>query len=534
MQDSSAMSVFRRLVTYPRDVLETGRVFLADTWQSVRGAYLAESGLHRGVFLSLLAAGSAIRAWFAVTRTMGYDESVTFLSYASNPFSIALSRYSAPNNHLLNTALVRVSYLLFGISPLAVRLPALLAGIGIIPAAYSLFRALYNKNAALLAMGLVAAASFLIEYSAEGRGYSLVTLCFLVLLILANNLRKRWNTFVSLACAVITALMLYTIPVGVYPAVVIGVWLLLSWWIERPFRITFILVRDSLIAIVLSVFLTVSLYLPVVMRSGLDSLTQNVWVRPKEWDAFVRFSAMWLPDTWQAFNAAIPTWITLGILVAFAVALILNRRISDAKLPVAGVAVIILPILVLAQRVAPYARTWLFLLPLYLGMAAAGIVFGLNRVGRYLSGRVLEGLLLGVPVLAALFLGTAVYLKQSTEFWGYDDAITLGAEQVALIVGKDIHQDDAILTLGIDFPSIKFYIEEHYGLDAGNYVNWTQILRGGVSPQRLFIVLIRTGGQLEGTPEETISTRWLNPADYDIAPQPVLVGDLAIFTANRK
>ena len=37
--------------------------------------------------------------------------------------------YTAPNNHILHTAMVRASYLVFGDSPPALRLPALLAGI---------------------------------------------------------------------------------------------------------------------------------------------------------------------------------------------------------------------------------------------------------------------------------------------------------------------------------------------------------------------------------------------------------------------
>ena len=56
------------------------------------------------------------------------------------------------------------------------RLPALIAGILLIPATYLLFRVISNNLAALLSSALVAVSSPLIEFSTNARGYTTVTL----------------------------------------------------------------------------------------------------------------------------------------------------------------------------------------------------------------------------------------------------------------------------------------------------------------------------------------------------------------------
>src|ERR1043166_4190289 len=52
--------------------------------------------------------GAALRAMY-LAQPMRYDESVTYLDYASQPWATALGSYTYPNNHVLHTALVKVA-----------------------------------------------------------------------------------------------------------------------------------------------------------------------------------------------------------------------------------------------------------------------------------------------------------------------------------------------------------------------------------------------------------------------------------------
>ena len=73
--------------------------------------------------LALTLGGAGLRLAF-LFQPMVHDEAVTYVYFASRPLGFALSYYPFPNNHLLNTLLVKASTGIFGNSPPALRLPA--------------------------------------------------------------------------------------------------------------------------------------------------------------------------------------------------------------------------------------------------------------------------------------------------------------------------------------------------------------------------------------------------------------------------
>jgi len=91
-----------------------------------------------------------LRVPLLLHQPMRHDEANTFSELASRPLYYALSIYSAPNNHLLHTLLVHLSYSLFGNYPWAIRLPAFVAGLLLIPVSYAAAHILYGYDAAPL------------------------------------------------------------------------------------------------------------------------------------------------------------------------------------------------------------------------------------------------------------------------------------------------------------------------------------------------------------------------------------------------
>src|SRR5512139_2592793 len=126
-----------------------------------------------GFFLRLL----------VINRSIDYDKAYTFLNFASKSFKYILADYSAPNNHILHTILVGIASRLFGGEPWAVRLPAFLAGTLIVPVMYLTARRFFSRPQALGAAALLAVTPVLIDYSVNGRGY---TMLFLFALLLTN------------------------------------------------------------------------------------------------------------------------------------------------------------------------------------------------------------------------------------------------------------------------------------------------------------------------------------------------------------
>ena len=121
---------------------------------------------------------------------MVHDEAYTYVTFSRSLF-LAISDYSKPNNHILHSILVYFSTRIFGKAAWAVRLPALLAGVLLVPASYWLASRLYDRWTALGTAFLVAWFPPLVVYSNVARGYSMVALFTLITLALGDHVLFR-------------------------------------------------------------------------------------------------------------------------------------------------------------------------------------------------------------------------------------------------------------------------------------------------------------------------------------------------------
>jgi uncharacterized membrane protein len=210
---------------------------------------------------------------------IAFDEAHTFITYASKPLSEALSTYSAPNNHLFHTLLVHL-LTRFSSAEAVIRIPAFGAGVAVVLAAYWLGRRLYSRDAGLLAAALTAGSSALIEYSTNARGYTLLTLFTLLLFVNATFIFEGGSWRRCATYALIAALGAYTLPIMLYPFAGISIWLAIMLRRSGQTRRLITLVGT----VILTGILTVLLYVPVLLRSGAESVIGNAFVQPLDWE----------------------------------------------------------------------------------------------------------------------------------------------------------------------------------------------------------------------------------------------------------
>lgn len=336
-------------------------------------------GRHRGpgraelaVVAAITVAGAVLRARY-LSQPMRYDEAFTYLAYASQPLAKGLARYDYPNNHLLHTLLVHVTTTVFGNHPWSIRLPAYAAGVALAPAWWWAVRGLYPGAAGLLTAGLVAGSSPLVEFSTNARGYMLVALDFALLVGVGVALLGRATPLRWAGLAVLVALGLWTIPVALFPAGAVAAWLGAEALARRPpgGRPRFLLGLG--LALVAAGCLTVLLYLPVLRGWGVDAVIGNRFVAPVGEAAFLRRLPGSLAAAWRLAVRDAPPALVLVLLAGVALGLAGHRRLGAQRVPLLPVAVGWCAALVLAQRVVPFTRVWLFLLPLAFGTAAAGL-----------------------------------------------------------------------------------------------------------------------------------------------------------------
>lgn len=168
-------------------------------------------------FALLLA--SVVRAPF-LSESLWYDEIAAFLGYGMHGPGAALGNYSTQANHILQTALTSISASALGVSEFSLRLPALVAGLGAIPAVWWLGREARAPVAARAAAIAVALMPIAVLASTEARGYAFMLLfAALASAAFLRALRTRsataWGMYALLAAlGVWSHLVTVCVPLG--------------------------------------------------------------------------------------------------------------------------------------------------------------------------------------------------------------------------------------------------------------------------------------------------------------------------------
>jgi hypothetical protein len=448
----------RRLAELAEAIYRSAALDIGLAARAGRRALVTDPLLHLGALGAIFLLGVLVRLEF-LFQPMRYDESGTYVHYASEPLYVGLTTYTAPNNHLLNTALVHVSTVVFGNHPWAIRLPAFMAGILLVPATYLAARIVYGRNAALVAAALVATSSVLIEYSTNARGYMGIALVFILMMALATYLCKSASQAAWTAFAILAALGFFTIPTMVYAFGAVMVWLAVSISAEGRRE----LLRARYVpATIAAAVLTLLLYAPVIATSGTSALIGNSFVKSRSWSYFAHHLPSSLGTTFARWHRDQPPAVWIALTIAFIIGLVLHRRLGLVKLPPAAGPLLFVPLLLLLQHVVPYERVWSFLLPIYLMTAAAGLVFVTRRLAawRHYS----AGVALLAVALCASLAGEAVASRGVAR--SEDTSTFRDAPKAAAFLEGYLRPGDRILVSPPADLILEYYLDAD-GLDAG-------------------------------------------------------------------
>jgi hypothetical protein len=475
----AVLAVRRRLAVLLAELGASTAAALSALGRGLASALTGEWWPHLAALGLVTAIAVAVRLEF-LFQPMRYDESVTYVHYASRPWYIALTTYTAPNNHVLHSLLAHVSTAVLGDEPWAIRLPALLAGILLVPATYVAARALYGRHAALVAAGLVAGSSVLVEYSTNARGYTLVALLFVLSLALATRLRSSWSPAEWLAFAALGALGLATVPVMLYAFGAVALWLALELW--RSDRR--LLGRRLLPSLVTAGAFTALFYAPIVASSGLDAVVSNEFVESLSWGTFTDRLSDSLATVAEQWHRDVPLALALVLAACFAAGVVFHRRLSATAFPPALVTLAWIAPVVVVQRVVPFERVWLFLVPLYLATAAAGVLFALRPVAARAGGE----RVLAVALSAALALALTGAAVASQAVYESDDTSTFrDGEEVTALLEAELGPGDKVLVAPPADAILEYWLLRR-GLDAAGLLYWDD-----PGTTRRFVVVVKEG-----------------------------------------
>jgi Dolichyl-phosphate-mannose-protein mannosyltransferase len=443
---------------------------------------------HRAALLLLCALGLGLRLHF-LWQPVRYDEAYTYIRFASKPLYIALADYGEPNNHLLNTLCVFASTRLFGNNLVALRLPALVAGMALIPLTYAAAAGSYGPAAALLAAALVASSSYFIEFSTNARGYSLFAVFFLLLVMAARHLVERrsepiaWTTFVVAA-----VLGIYALPSMVYPLGGVALWMWLSSWKIAGVRGSVNLLRRLTIAGLVVSLLSILMYVPSILFSGTEAIVANRWVQPLPWSRFAQIAPGEMATVWRRWQEGVPAAARWLCAAGAAFALAFHRRISRDPVPLVVPLLMCCILLSLALRVVAYPRTWIFVLLIYLMMAGAGLSRLVPAVPGLSSGQ-REHCQLLLAIALAVWLGRRV-VGTGSVYWSEETGSVQDADAIVEQLQQILRPGDRLLA---DAPASAVLAYKFRCC----FPQLERFLSAGGTPRRI-VGLVRTYDVLEG------------------------------------
>jgi 4-amino-4-deoxy-L-arabinose transferase-like glycosyltransferase len=394
------------------------------------------------------------------------DESYTYVVFAGRSIVHALTLYPAPNNHILHTAFVWISCRLFGNSLWAMRLPALLAGVALIPATYITAMRLAGRNAALFAAGLIAVSGPFVYFSVNARGYAQQAVLTVIMLYLAAELVEGAPAVYWALLSAAAAAGFWTAPTMLYSYLVVSFWLL--WAGGR------VVLRPMIIAGTITALTVAFLYMPVIVVAGPRALLWNPFVRPQPLQEF-RADALGFPKRLLTFlHGGDP--LAFVILIAVGVLLALVSKTSAGRRPAAQLFVVLLVVLVglpALQRIVPFARALLPVLIVYYLLAAFGWSLAAEK----------PFALHEVPMLIAfltLLAAVAFHLTRS----GYIEANRQFPESrdVAAYLATQLHPSDRLIISWSAGPQLSWQLQH-------NNVPYVEYSRDTAVPGRVFVAL---------------------------------------------
>lgn len=348
--------------------------------------------------LFVLIIGFGIRGYY-LYQPMRYDESVTFLSFVNGNLQ-SLFYYPYPNNHVLHTLLVKLVTLILGANPVSIRLTAFLAGIGCIPLLFSLCRQL--KQSGIFASLAISIFPYLIFYSTNARGYTLLVLLTLLLAYVGLKAVKTPSSAGAILISLIASLGMLTMPSMLFPIAGLYIWLAILVLVnEKDLKIVFhkFIIPCGLFTVIFSLVL----YIPVIIASnGIETIINNMYIKPQPWSEFISQLSPHITSTLSDFFRDIPRFLIffLMLLVLVGVFDYIKKRDLAALLLLPSILLGSASLFLLQHRI-PFERTWIFMIPFLILVADAGFTF----IVEHLSPRV------NIYIMLVTFLATMIFAR---------------------------------------------------------------------------------------------------------------------------
>ena len=168
------------------------------------------------LLLALIIIISGILRFYDANTQLWLDEISAWLNSIQRPFAQIVSEWPGVASHIFFEVLSHLSVTIFGFSPIALRLPAIIFGVLSVYAMYRVARLIGDWQFAIFASALFGASYHHIYYSQNARGYTALICLYLLTTECIMRMTRTLDTSLSLsiAYAILGTLAAYAHPFG--------------------------------------------------------------------------------------------------------------------------------------------------------------------------------------------------------------------------------------------------------------------------------------------------------------------------------
>lgn len=230
------------------------------------------AGRREWLALALILALALALRLFRANADLWYDEIFTLVNFVRLPTAQLVSTYDSLNNHMLYSLAAQASIAVLGENALALRLPAILFGVGSIFVQWCISRRIVGPKSALIVALLLAISYHHIWFSQNARGYTglLFFTSWATLVFLQGLERPGWKIWTGYGLLVAAAMYVHMSAGFFFVAHgVIYLVLLFAAWKCAPndplkSRWPGVMTFQPVYGIALSIFVTLLLYAPII------------------------------------------------------------------------------------------------------------------------------------------------------------------------------------------------------------------------------------------------------------------------------
>jgi len=372
---------------------------------------MTDTSRDRLILSAILVLALALRLW-GLNGPLWFDEVVTYDTHLRLGWGQMLSAYSM-NHHYLHNIAAKLSMMLFGDAPWAIRLPALLFGLAGIAAMWALARSIAGSLPAHGTALLMALSYHHIWFSGNARGYTGLALFSTLGLIFFLRGLKSGRLADWLWFAAMLALTIFTHLTGAFFFLTLGlVWLALLALRAGRGTLDRVTVTRPLLGFLIGGAITLALYAPVIpsLLTTVSEVAQTSAGDPMQeyqnpiWTAYEGLRT--------GLGQAGPVVTLVGLLTATLVALgaLALRKREPLFAPIALGHILLTVVLLIAVGMRIWPRFFFTDIPFVLFLIVMGVGLVCHWLAKALPPR-LGAALFPLALLAMALVSTPLALR---------------------------------------------------------------------------------------------------------------------------